>query len=84
MSASPRPANSERHSDLKRHTLSVVCLAVLACLLCVGGRARAAPATVYALPAFMTGGDVSLLGREEQLGAVYKNGGRPQAALSIL
>lgn len=84
MSASPRPVNSERHSDLKRHTLSVVCLAVLACLLCFGGRAQAAPVTVYALPAFMTGGDVSLLGREEQLGAVYKDGGRPQAALSIL
>jgi len=38
---------------------------------------RAAP------PAFLAGGDLSFLTREEQLGAVYKDGGTPLDALQI-
>ena len=34
-------------------------------------------------PAFLAGGDLSFLTREEQLGAVYKDGGRPREALQI-
>ena len=45
--------------------------------------ASAAP-SYYRLPEFMTGGDVSLLGREQQLGAVYKDNGAPRNMLAIL
>ena len=34
-------------------------------------------------PDFLAGGDLSFLAREEQLGAVYKDGDRPQDALQI-
>ena len=34
-------------------------------------------------PVFLTGGDVSFLAREEQLGALYKDNGQPQDALQI-
>lgn len=34
-------------------------------------------------PTFLVGGDLSFLAREEQLGAVYKGGGKPRDALQI-
>jgi len=45
----------------------------------------AAPASAKPAPpaAFLAGGDLSFLAREEQLGAVYKDGGQPQGALQI-
>jgi arabinogalactan endo-1,4-beta-galactosidase len=35
------------------------------------------------LPRFLVGGDISLLSKEEQLGQVYKDGGKPESALTI-
>ncbi|MBV9848434.1 MAG: glycosyl hydrolase 53 family protein [Armatimonadetes bacterium] len=43
----------------------------------------AAKSTPKPLP-FLTGGDVSLLAREEQMGAIYKDHGKPRDALQIL
>lgn len=34
-------------------------------------------------PNFLAGGDLSVLAREEQLGAIYKDGGKPREALQI-
>ncbi len=51
----------------------------LATLPIPAGAAPAKPAP----PVFLAGGDLSFLAREEQLGAVYKDGGRPGDALQI-
>lgn len=45
--------------------------------------AWAAPAKPSPPPVFLAGGDLSFLAREEQLGAVYKDGGKPGDALQI-
>ena len=65
-------------------------LAVLAALgtMAAAPSVTAAPsipaaAVRRALPPFLAGGDVSLLAREEQLGQVYKDVGRPRDALAI-
>jgi arabinogalactan endo-1,4-beta-galactosidase len=55
-------------------------LFLLLALLCL---AAPAPAKSSPPPAFLAGGDLSFLAREEQLGAVYKDGGRPRDALQI-
>ena len=53
-------------------------LALILTLLAAAAPALAKP------PPFLAGGDLSLLAREEQLGAVYKDSGRPGDALQII
>ena len=43
----------------------------------------AKPVTALQPPVFLAGGDLSVLAREEQLGAVYKDNGKPREALQI-
>ena len=57
----------------------IALLLLLACLTAPAGAAPKKPAP----PTFLAGGDLSFLAREEQLGAVYKDGGRPRDALQI-
>jgi len=54
-------------------------LALVLALLAASLPAPAAPKP----PPFLAGGDLSFLAREEQLGAVYRDGGRPRDALQI-
>ena len=57
-------------------------LALVLIFLAASLPALSAPATAKP-PPFLAGGDLSFLAREEQLGAVYKDGGRPGDALQI-
>jgi len=57
-------------------------LAPILSLLAASLPALSAPAAPKP-PVFLAGGDLSFLAREEQLGAVYKDGGRPRGALQI-
>ena len=52
-------------------------------LLSIASTVPAWAAAAGSRPPFLAGGDLSFLAREEQLGAVYKDDGRPRDALQI-
>jgi arabinogalactan endo-1,4-beta-galactosidase len=63
--------------------LFVITALVLAGLSGAAGAPSPAAPAQRKLPAFLTGGDISLLTREEQLGQVYKDHGKARGLLAI-
>jgi arabinogalactan endo-1,4-beta-galactosidase len=74
--------------NINAAVICVVLLAALSPVVSAGADTAAnangnAPVAPNPLPAFMTGGDISELARDEQAGAVYKDHGKPGDVLAM-